>query len=43
MSALDYIVMYDGAEWCVWARPDRRPAGFSVFHGALTLPKRFSY
>lgn len=43
MSALDYIVMYDGTEWCVWARPDRRPAGFSVFHGALTLPKRFSY
>ena len=43
MSSLDYVVMYDGAQWCVWARPDRPPAGFTVFHGKLPLPQRFSY
>jgi hypothetical protein len=43
MSALDYVVMYDGEQWCVWARPDRPPAGFSIFEGKLAIPQRFSY
>lgn len=43
MSSLDYVVIYDGAQWCVWARPDRPPAGFTVFQGQLPLPSRFSY
>jgi len=43
MTLLDYVVMYDGAQWCVWARPDRPPAGFTVFEGKLAMPERFSY